>query len=659
MLHLFNQWKDRNIPSGVMSDIYDGAVWQSFQYINEEELLAGRYCLGLLINIDWFQPYKHTEYSVGAIYISILNFPRQLRYCRENMIVVGIIPGPREPKLVMNSYLECLVEDLLKLWKGVKMLTPEGQQVVKAILICAASDVPASRKMGGFVGHAAQKGCSRCLKSFPTNRFGEKKNYSGFNRSMWPKRSVEQHRKFGMNWKLATTQSKRHEIEQKYGVRYTELLRLPYFDTIRYVVVDPMHNVLLGTAKLMVTLWKANGVLSEAQFNTIQSTVDKFITPADVGRIPHKISSQFSSFTADQWKNWTLIYSVIVLKCIIPEVHYECWYVFVEACRLLCSRSISHDGVAKLDSLLIRFCQKFEEVYGASSCTPNIHLHGHLKECILDFGPASSFWAFPFERLNGMLGSVPTNHQSIETQLMRKFSSNQFVLQALKNSNDETLNELFRRFQNPMGSLKHEELPELPLLSPLSILNVKAINNFCQLLPPIKEGYLNAEEHSYIEDVMKQCFGVAYIRTLLIYKYSNGLRFNGELYGSLKSIHSSSAMIYAKSRSDRGHMAPAFVRKFVKANVILKLCNETEECVDIYLSAINWLKEHPEKTWFKYPVEVWREFSYAQTAAECFVFVSDIKCRCAYLIDVVTFSRVLSETVTIVVPLSSFAGLDV
>lgn len=33
------------------------------------------------------------------------------------------------------------------------------------------------------------------------------------------------------------------------------------------------------------------------------------------------------------------------------------------------------------------------------------------------------------------------------------------------------------------------------------------------------------------------------------------------------------------------------------------------------------------------------------------MFVSDIKCRCAYLVDVVTFSRVLSETVTIVIPL--------
>ena len=120
--------------------------------------------------MDWFQPYKHIEYSVGAIYITILNFPRQLRYRQENSIVVGIIPGPREPKLHMNSYLELLVSDLLKLWKGVQMATPESQQLIRAVLLCAASDVPASRKFGGFVGHTALKGFSRCLKSFVTKQ---------------------------------------------------------------------------------------------------------------------------------------------------------------------------------------------------------------------------------------------------------------------------------------------------------------------------------------------------------------------------------------------------------------------------------------------------------------------------------------------------------
>jgi len=66
----------------------------------------------------------------------------------------------------------------------------------------------------------------------------------------------------------------------------SELLRLPYFDTVNFVVVDPTHNVLLETTRNLTALWKDNGLWSTANFDYIQSTVDKFITPADIWRVP-------------------------------------------------------------------------------------------------------------------------------------------------------------------------------------------------------------------------------------------------------------------------------------------------------------------------------------------------------------------------------------
>lgn len=32
-------------------------------------------------------------------------------------------------------------------------------------------------------------------------------------------------------------------IQHEAGVRYSELLRLPYFDIVRFHLVDPMHNL--------------------------------------------------------------------------------------------------------------------------------------------------------------------------------------------------------------------------------------------------------------------------------------------------------------------------------------------------------------------------------------------------------------------------------
>ena len=161
---------------------------------------------------------------------------------------------------------------------------------------------------------------------------------------------------------------------------------MPYFGSIRFSVVDPMHNVLLGTVKLMMTVWKAKGLISSPQYEEIQKIVDVFITPADIGRIPHKIGSGFSSFTADQWKNWCLIYSQVTLKHILPRVDYECWMIFVEACHnIIVLKSITLEDLAKLESLLIKFCKKIQQVYDPELCTPNLHLHCHLHECIYDF----------------------------------------------------------------------------------------------------------------------------------------------------------------------------------------------------------------------------------------------------------------------------------
>ena len=70
------------------------------------------------LNVDWFQPFTRSQYSVGVMYITTLNHPREERYKPQNALVVGIIPAPHEPKSVINSYLFPLVQELLELLKG-------------------------------------------------------------------------------------------------------------------------------------------------------------------------------------------------------------------------------------------------------------------------------------------------------------------------------------------------------------------------------------------------------------------------------------------------------------------------------------------------------------------------------------------------------------
>ncbi len=71
-----------------------------------------------------------------------------------------------------------------------------------------------------------------------------------------------------------------------------------------------MHKLLLGTVKHITSLWKDQVILSSEDLRKIKEKVDKIKTRPKIGRIPHKIISNFSSLTADQWENWIFVYSL-------------------------------------------------------------------------------------------------------------------------------------------------------------------------------------------------------------------------------------------------------------------------------------------------------------------------------------------------------------
>ena len=191
-----------------------------------------------------------------------------------------------------------------------------------------------------------------------------KRDHSGFDRTKWPTRDIVKHRKIVANIRKCTTLTERNNLESAHGCRYTVLLDLPYFDPITMTIIDPMHNLYLGSAKKLIHLWIKKGFITSSTFTLIQDRVDSIQVPHYVGRIPHKIESSFSGFTADQFKNWTNIYSLMVLYDILPSDHLNCWRYFVLASRILCQMKISDAEIKLADAFLLQFCCKVEMLYG-------------------------------------------------------------------------------------------------------------------------------------------------------------------------------------------------------------------------------------------------------------------------------------------------------
>jgi hypothetical protein len=75
----------------ILRDLYDGRVWKE----NIDFFKNGG--IGLILNIDWYQPFSSSKYSVGVMYLALMNLPREKRYKKENMVIAGVIPGPSEP----------------------------------------------------------------------------------------------------------------------------------------------------------------------------------------------------------------------------------------------------------------------------------------------------------------------------------------------------------------------------------------------------------------------------------------------------------------------------------------------------------------------------------------------------------------------------------
>ena len=89
-------WRHRKVIDNEMSDLYDGNVRKELSAPGLFLSKPNNLCLKL--NVDWFKLHKYINYGVGILYLVIENLPRTKRFSPDNIIIVGCIPGPNEPK---------------------------------------------------------------------------------------------------------------------------------------------------------------------------------------------------------------------------------------------------------------------------------------------------------------------------------------------------------------------------------------------------------------------------------------------------------------------------------------------------------------------------------------------------------------------------------
>ena len=663
-------WRNRRPSANVMSDVYDGKLWHDFV-----DFLSAPSSLLLCLNVDWFQPFQHVTYSVGAIYLSILNLPRSKRHLFENIILIGVIPGPKEPSLTINSYLTPLITELKAAWvNGIEIKNDKDVSVtVRVALGSVSCDIPASRKVLGFLTHRAALGCNKCLKQFTTT--SSQTNYSGFDRRSWTMRNNEQHRRDCKKLEGAQTKNSLKEAEAKFGLRNFVLLSLPYFDPIRQCPIDAMHNLFMGTGKHAVTVWTEKGFLTQGNKEVLEKQMQKFSIPSGMGRVPCTLAN-FSGFTANQWKNWILVYSSIILKTVLPEPDYNCWLLFVRACSLLLSGAITCNDIELADEFLSMFCSQFQELYGEEACTFNMHLHMHLKESLIDYGPLHSFWCFSFERYNGILTSYHTNKRGIEEQLMKRFLLDQKVhsLVHSEDMGDHEFLQLIPGFNKEVNEgytwtafqsfWKMQALSSIhPQSQSETDFSFQSVSSFVSLPAQPIDGILNKDECSALCMVYQLLHPGCDIQFMpYAYRKIKWIMYAGNRIGS-QSISTSSSAISAywpgfsetldDFRRYTGDLRVGLIQHFLLHTVHLTRQGSTlVQKVDHLLAYVSWKKVHRYPLWFGMD-SLLSSCDHESPSAASFMPVARIKSRCAHTTLRVQFNDIsnIAEKVFVAVPL--------
>ena len=384
------------------------------------------------------------------------------------MLILGLLPGPNEVKVdQINHYLSPIVDILLKFWDGVdlqKTTNHQNGRTIRMAVICCSSDIPAARKLCGHI--SANAACHRCYKRASGDE-RERPNFGGFDDmdDWFRQRNLEEFRQDALAWCECRTKDERNKHVSDTLVRWTELLRLPYFNPIRHCVIDPMHNLFIGIASWIVKrLWIDGGKISQENLELMEKRSKNIKIPADLGRIPNKITTGegFSGFTADQWKTFILVYATPIMWDLLSVPDRQILGNFVRACTLLVCRIIDNEILSEAHDRLLKVGKLIEEHYGQRLITPNIHLSLHLTECCQDYGPLYAFWCYSFERMNGklginpselrlllycsftdsfLLGSFPNSKRCIEPELLRIIMQNCRVdnLISIQSGNNQNL----------------------------------------------------------------------------------------------------------------------------------------------------------------------------------------------------------------------------
>jgi hypothetical protein len=197
--------------------------------------------LAFMVYHDFFNPFSNKmagkQRSVGVVLMVCLNLPPEIRYNRENLYAVSVIPGPSEPSGdEINHFMRPIVENLQQhfdpgVWISRTRKYPTGRHVRSAVVV-ESMDLIASRQWSGLGSPTHTFLCSCCwITQQEIDKFTK----------IFKKRSLPEHLAQVCRWRDATTSIQRELEWKRHAARHSEMLAFPWWNPFIASTIAPMH----------------------------------------------------------------------------------------------------------------------------------------------------------------------------------------------------------------------------------------------------------------------------------------------------------------------------------------------------------------------------------------------------------------------------------
>ncbi|KLO04216.1 hypothetical protein SCHPADRAFT_947876 [Schizopora paradoxa] len=211
---------------------------------------TGELRLAWNLSTDWGNPFSNKasgkQVSVGSVAATCLNLPPLYRYKMENVYLATVIPGPKEPDVdEIGDYFDIIVDFFLQSYLHGSFFSstymhPNGI-LERSIIAAFVADSPAARKCTGLISTAGKYNmCNVCCMS------QSEINELDMTKPCFKPRDLEKTILDAKVWREETGTDNRKRLARKNGVRWSPFYRLPYWNPHKCVIIDGMHDLLLG-----------------------------------------------------------------------------------------------------------------------------------------------------------------------------------------------------------------------------------------------------------------------------------------------------------------------------------------------------------------------------------------------------------------------------